>query len=1133
MIHFINGRSGSGKSTFLLDIICEKARAMDTKENNKIILIVPEQSSFQNESEILDRLGAKYARNIEVLSLQRLCDFVERNYGKNSRKELNNGARLILMSLAIESVQDRLELYGNRVGRSDLTSLMMTVISEYKICSILPSDVMEMSNQAVSERLKKKLNDSALIYEAYESIMANTYCDPLDRISIAYEVLRQNNFFVGKTVAIDSFHSFTSDEMKIISLSAEQSQDFYITLCRDIRVNNDDSIFFFVNRTHSVIKQLAVEKGIEYEEFNLPKENDTRFKHRGLDCVEELIFRNEELQCDIDDSVMLYEAEDIYDEMEQVARDIRKLTENGYKYSDITIICRDSEMYRGIINSAFSKYDIPLFVSYPEKLESKPLMRLILSVLETATGNFSTENILTILKTGMTSIPDDDICMLENYAFLWNLKGSDWKKPFTKSIEGFIEKNPEKSKEILDVLENHRQLIYNTITSMRDKMKNSDGADMARAVYEMLEDLGSFERVKELSIYLEKNGEHILSEEEIRVWDMMIELLDTIHEILNGWYITPQKFYDLVKLIISQESISTIPITIDEVTLGNADIVRPNSPKVVFLIGAVDGIFPKASSESGIFTNIERDELIAMSFPITDSIGRLFLQEEFFAYKSCSSASEKLFISRYLETISGEITVESKIITEIKEIFPEITIRTKNDISLSDIVCSKSAALEQYALLKQRKPSISATIKECIKGYPELLGRISSTDRAFEKRPFIFKEPDVSKHLFGNNMNISATQIEEYHHCPFRYFCHYGIKAQPNERAKFDPRQYGSAVHYIFERLLSPEYGVDRLAEQSADDRVKAVETVLDSYLEKLGGKDEKSATFMHLYKKIVSSAVIILNRLISELTESEFKPSQVELSIGGDSDPISYEILLPDGGKVFIQGKVDRVDKMKRSCDSGEETNYIRVIDYKTGKKQFVLYDVLCGINIQMLLYLSAITKNGSDLFGDNIVPCGVLYMPSSTSYISTEHDNHIKTEDEIEKERNNSLSMNGIIINNDEIIDAMNGGGMFIKNKSLKKGGDPPVLTCSPKELNIIFQKIDEIIVDMAENLHKGKIEAEPLMIKTSKKSNVINGCDFCPYDSICAYKEDTTKNIHIRTDNSDVILKGFHDKEEDKEE
>lgn len=1132
MIHFINGRSGSGKSTLLLDIICQKAKTVNIQDNNKIILIVPEQNSFQNENMILNRLGAKYARNIEVLSLQRLCDYAEREYGKNSRKELTDGARLILMSLAIESVQDKLELYGDRAGKSDLTSLMMTVISEYKICSILPDDVMKMSKQTSSDRLRKKLSDSALIYEAYEAIMENIYCDPLDKLPIAYDVLSKNNFFVGKTVAIDSFHSFTSEEMKIISLAVQQSQDFYITLCRDVDINTDDSIFYFVNRTHSSIKRIANENDIKCEEINLPKGNDIRFKYRDLDCVEELIFRNEELECDTGNSIMLYEAEDIYDEAEQAARDIRKLTAEGYKYSEITIICRDSEEYRGIINSAFSKYDIPLFVSYPERLESKPLMRLVLSVLEAAAGSFSTENVLTILKTGMTLIPDDDVCILENYAFLWDLKGSDWKKPFTKSIEGFVEKDPENSKGILNRLENHRKLIYDTIRTMRDKMEKGDGADMARAVYEMLEDFRTFDCVKKLSEYLQDRGEYILSEEEIRIWDMMIDLINTLYETLKGKYVTPQKFYDLVKMIISQGSISTIPRTMDEVTLGNADTVRPQSPKVVFVMGAVDGVFPRTPSESGIFTNVERDELIAMSFPLTDSIGKLFLQEEFFAYKSCSSASEKLFISRYLESLSGEATLESKIITEIKEIFPDIAVRTKSDILLSDIICSKTSALEQYALSKQRKPSVSATIGECIKSYPELLGRISSIDRSFEKQPFLFQESDISKRLFGNNMNISATQIEEYYHCAFRYFCHYGIKAQPNERAKFDPRQYGSAVHYIFEKLLSSEYGVERLAKQSADERVKAVESVLDSYLEQLGGKDEKSATFMHLYKKIVSSAVIILDRLIAELTDSEFKPSQVELSIGGDNDPISYEIRLPDGGKVFIRGKIDRVDELKKTDESGNEVDYVRVIDYKTGEKQFVLYDVLCGINIQMLLYLSAITQNGSELFGSNIVPCGVLYMPSSTSYISAERDNYIKTKEEIEIERNNALSMKGIVVNDDKIISAMNGKGASIKNKSSNSKSDPPVLTCSPKELDIIFRKIDEIIINMAENLHTGKIAAEPLLIKTKKKSNAVNGCDFCPYDSICEYEEGMTKNIHIRTDKSDEILASFHDDEKDEE-
>ena len=165
MVHIINGRSGSGKSTVLLDTICERA-----KNNDNIILIVPEQASFQNESEILNRLGAKNARNIDVLSFQRLCDHIEMEYGKDSKKELSDGARLILMSLAIEAVQDKLELYGERTGKSDLTSLMLTAVSEYKICLITPEKLMELSKRVSDGRLRKKLHDSAMMHSFQKHI---------------------------------------------------------------------------------------------------------------------------------------------------------------------------------------------------------------------------------------------------------------------------------------------------------------------------------------------------------------------------------------------------------------------------------------------------------------------------------------------------------------------------------------------------------------------------------------------------------------------------------------------------------------------------------------------------------------------------------------------------------------------------------------------------------------------------------------------------------------------------------------------------------------------------------------------------------------------------------------------------
>ena len=62
------------------------------------------------------------------------------------------------------------------------------------------------------------------------------------------------------------------------------------------------------------------------------------------------------------------------------------------------------------------------------------------------------------------------------------------------------------------------------------------------------------------------------------------------------------------------------------------------------------------------------------------------------------------------------------------------------------------------------------------------------------------------------------------------------------------------------------------------------------------------------------------------------------------------------------VTGKVDRVDGWLKNGKL-----YLRVVDYKTGKKAFDLADVRYGLGIQMLLYLFALQR-----YGGSAVPAG-----------------------------------------------------------------------------------------------------------------------------------------------------------------
>ena len=69
----------------------------------------------------------------------------------------------------------------------------------------------------------------------------------------------------------------------------------------------------------------------------------------------------------------------------------------------------------------------------------------------------------------------------------------------------------------------------------------------------------------------------------------------------------------------------------------------------------------------------------------------------------------------------------------------------------------------------------------------------------------------------------------------------------------------------------------------------------------------------------------------------------------------------------------VDRVDL----CTVNGKT-YFRVVDYKTGRKDFDYADILNGEGLQMLIYLFALQKYGKERYGRELLPAGVLYVPA-----------------------------------------------------------------------------------------------------------------------------------------------------------
>lgn len=1093
MLQIITGRSGSGKTDTIHQMICRHA------DERPIVLLVPEQSTYQNEKRILDTLGAQAAAGISVLSFKRLYDWMAEQTGRDNLRRIDDGVRAVLMSLATESVSDRLMLYGTRSRRSDFAQLMVKAVSEFKLCAITPEQLSEAALRTDNVRLSRKLSESAVIFAAYEALLSGAYADPDDDLRRLRKMLCEQPFFEGKTVYIDSFNGFSAQELQIIELILRQADKVIVALCCDNSNAREmeHSIFRESDLTLRQLTAMAGRLDISIAPtLRLP--DAVRYRSASLAAVEESVFRFDgDPYLLEDDAVQLYEAEDEYDEIRQTAREISRLVrEEDYAYRDITIILRQPDMYKSVIASEFAKFNIPYFLSDPTPLEEKPLIRLILSALELVHSSFNTESILTYLKTGLTNLSEDEVFALENYVYLWDIKGSRWKAPFTMNPDG---NSDTLNEEELQGLEELRCRVMEPLLDFSSRLsKAENGGEISKAIYLLLERIGTSARLKELVSRFSGAEEAKQKETEARIWDVTMNLLDKMYTTLVNTKVDSRRYLELFRMMIRHNPLSDIPQTLDHVVVGTAGSLRSQSQRAVFVIGAAEGIFPAVPEASGLFSDSERTTLIQMELPLYDAVYGMSLKEKFNAYMALSMPSERLYVSMHRNNTKGERCEPSAIIRELQAIFPEISLRRRSNLPTEALFYTEEQSFEELASMWADNTSAVSTLREYFGTSPAYASRYDAIGRLLRDEPFRIQASSGAQKLFGNKLTLSASQAETYYLCPFRYFCRYGLKAYPRRRASMDAGLYGSAVHYILEKLLRQE-SFEEL-KTADDDTLRAlIRRYISAYLEEIGGTQDRSGRFMAQFSLIEKNMTMLLRRLIAEFRVSRFEPADFELTIGEGAQIPEYELSLPGGERIGVTGMVDRVDTY---VHNGEK--YIRIVDYKTGNKKFRLSDILYGLNLQMLLYLSIIEKNGTARYSEGsryeLAPAGILYMPS-TPQSKTGDFYSEKNRSESLKTQQAGFKMNGLLINDPEILSAMEEGvqGVFIP---ARMGADGKLQQAEKsfttlEDYGRIFAFLDQKLMEMAQQLFDGNVERNPV------KGTSQDACEYCDYRSVCGFE------------------------------
>ena len=1090
MLNIVQGRSGTGKTKYVCDILSEFA----AKGQSKLLYLIPEQSSFESEKYFLQTLGPKLCGNVNVMSFTRLYDMVMRSTGGFSGTAIDDGIKRVMMSLALEDCRDELELYGKQAMKPQFTELMLTAVREFKTCDVSAALLREHADKNRGTELGQKLKELSLITDLYNSYIYQSYIDPLDNNERLEKTLSKIRFFAGYTIVMDGFSGFTMQEINIIKLLMEQADEFYVTLDMG-NDDNDEKLFYDITQMKKTLMQIAADSGIGVRYEKKLKEN-YRIKASGIVAIEKEIYSSfSECEDNDPEGVTIAVSDDIFEECSYVAESIYKLAVSGKcRYRDIAVVCRNSENYRGILDSALESRGVPYFMSKPFPIDTKPLILLVLSAFEYVI-TMNCEKLFSIAKCGLVEISDYDAALLENYAYIWNLKGKSFKSDFTLSPYGFGETDDEKAQKDLGRLNEIRAKLMTPLMDFEKKIKQGGVLEISKAVYELLIDYKVDKSIRHMS--------DEFAEEENRLWDFLMDLLNKMYLCLADREITYKRYYELLSSVLKSAQISEIPQTLDQITIGTADSIRFNNPYAVFVIGAIDGEFPHIPVQSGVFSDNERRLLISERLPLYNALEELFLHEKYLVYNAVSAPTDKLFVTYYKKDLKGNEVKPSSIVSQIKRILPGL--ETYN-VSFADeeFIYSKKSAFERCTLGYTSDDPFSIALREYFRDDKEYTDKLKSVERAVRRKDFEIKNKVLAQRLFGKDKRISASQIENFNKCKFLYYCKYGLRLKERTRAELNPMEYGNIVHYLLEKTLAyyKEHDYEPLSIRQLSE---LLDELMENYMDEvLGGSSDKTERFRIMYQRIKESTEMLVMRMNEELALTDFRPCDFELDVGSEDGIEGYSVKDHDGNTVTVRGVIDRVDLMKKN---GKD--YIRIVDYKTGSKKFKISDILHGLNMQMLLYLAAIAKNGKSRYGENIVPSGVLYMPAFYPTVSVDPGDD---DEAVKKAHDGKLKMNGIILDDPDVYLGMDQAvtERFVPIKVNKNGSlsaDTKKNLITAEQLCMIFDKIDDQIARMSDGLNEGEIEAYPV-------SGSYTPCDNCPYKSVCA-RDKTAKDRPIKSD------------------
>ena len=1114
-LQLILGGSGSGKTTYLYD---EVIRLSMEHPQEQYFLIVPEQFTMQTQKDIVTRHPNHGTMNIDIVSFARLAYRIFEELAVEQLSVLDDMGKSMVLRKVAAAQKRQLVLFGGQLSKPGFVGQLKSMLSEFYQYGITPEALREMAPSARSPLLRQKLEDLALVEQSFQEYIEGHYITTEQVLDVLCRLIPESGLIRNSVIALDGYTGFTPVQYRLTELFLVYAKQVYVTVTADEAAGIYGKMgiqnLFYMSRQMAVrLSEIAEKNQVKkLPDIMLGEQKNRRFAQRPeLAWLEQNLFRygtETAYTGEATDSIVFFQASNPSGEVSHIVHEIQRLVQDGKaRYREIAVITGDLPGYGKEITHQFTQNQIPHFMDDKKNVLDNCLVELIRASLEAVRQDFSYESVMRYLRTGLVSQERTMVDRLENYILAMGIRGGKrFRETWERTYRGAGNLN-------VTEVNAFKDRVLAPLFAMQERFRQADLtiAGMTEAVLTLLADCRAEEQLESYQEYFTKIGEHRLAKEYGQVYGLVTELLKRLSDLLGEERVSRKEYLEILDAGFAELKVGVIPAVADRVVVGDITRTRLAHIRVLFFAGVNDGIVPARKERGSLLSDRDRDFLGEHHLELAPTARKESFQQRFYLYLMMTKPSKQLILSWCRTGADGKSRRPSFLIGELRTMFPNAALTDQEmqaDPEIYSVAEAKqrlSAKPGQYRDGQLEQDEENAQFLELYRWFASSKDNQETLRRFMDAAFFVYEQQGIShavaKALYGEILSGSVTRLEQYAACAYSHFLRYGLELLERKRFELASSDIGTLFHesidLCFRRVKEKQYDWHTMTNETRDMLVEeCVAAVTENYGNTILGSSARNRYLAQRVEQITKRTVWALQQ---QIKKGDFIPAGFEVSFSAADNLSAMKIALSESEALHLRGRIDRMDV----CEDGGKV-YVKIIDYKSGSNSFDLLALYYGLQLQLVVYMDAVTEMAQHDYPDKeVVPAGILYYNIADPLAEKKGQ---PDPEKIDAEILKKLRMNGLVNSELEVVRHL--------DRTIEKESDviPVVLkdgevqagrssVANRERFARLSQFVHRKLKKAGQEILDGEIGVAPY------KNGQRTACDYCPYHAVCGFDRKTS--------------------------